>query len=180
MSFLELAKRRYSSRSYQDKPVEKELLLQVMEAGRIAPSAKNNQPWHFVAITEKEPLAKIRDCYEEPWLETAKAIIVVCGDHRDAWRRSAGKIYTDMDVASAVSYMTLAATDLGLATCWICKFDVMKCVNILDLPDGVVPMVLLPIGYPTDEVDINRHEQLRKPLKEVVHFEKFFYKPFKR
>ena len=52
MTFLELAKRRYSSRNYQDKPVEKELLLQVMEAGRVAPSAKNNQPWHFVALTE--------------------------------------------------------------------------------------------------------------------------------
>lgn len=84
MTFLELAKRRYSSRNYQDKPVDKELLLKVLEAGRVAPSAKNKQPWHFVAITEHDALAKIRECYEEPWLESAKAIIVVCGDHRDA------------------------------------------------------------------------------------------------
>jgi len=180
MTFLDLAKRRYSSRNYQDKPVEKEILLKVMEAGRIAPSAKNNQPWHFVALTEPEALRKIRECYEEPWLESAKAIIVVCGDHRDAWRRADGKIHTNMDVAIAVDHMTLAATDLGLATCWICKFDVMKCVKTLDLPDGVEPMVLLPIGYAADEGDPNRHEQLRKPLKEVVHWEKFFYKPFKR
>ena len=180
MTFLELAKRRYSSRNYKDKAVEKNLLLQVMEAGRIAPSAKNKQPWHFVAITEPESLAKIRDCYEEKWLDSAKAIIVVCGDHRDAWRRADGKIHTDIDVAIAVDHMTLAATDIGLGTCWVCKFDVMKCAKVLELPYGVEPVVLLPIGYPADEVDPNRHEQLRKPINEVVHWEKFFYKPFKR
>ena len=60
MAFIDLAKKRYSSRKYLDKPVEKELLLKVLEVGRVAPSAKNNQPWHFVVITQEEPLNKIR------------------------------------------------------------------------------------------------------------------------
>ena len=105
---------------------------------------------------------------------------MVCGDHREAWRRADGKIHTDIDVAIAVDHMTLAATDLGLSTCWVCKFDVMKCVKALDLPEGVEPVALIPIGYPEDEADVNRHEQLRKPLDEIVHWEKFYYKPFKR
>ncbi|MDA3952148.1 MAG: nitroreductase family protein [Bacteroidales bacterium] len=180
MAFIDLAKKRYSSRKYLDKPVEKELLLQVLDAARVAPSAKNKQPWHFVVVTNEELLKDIKGCYDRTWLETAKCIIVVCGDHREAWRRADGKSHTDIDVAITIDHMTLAATDLGLSTCWICKFDVLKCANIMELPEGVEPIALIPLGYPADKTDENRHERLRKPLDEIVHWEKFFYKPFKR
>ena len=110
MAFIDIAKKRYSSRKYLDKPVDRELLLQVLEAGRVAPSAKNKQPWHFVVITQEAQLKKIRECYERNWLQTAKCIIVVCGDHREAWRRADGKIHTDIDVAITVDHMTLAQT----------------------------------------------------------------------
>lgn len=180
MAFIDLAKQRYSSRKYLDKPVEREILLKVLEAGRVAPSAKNKQPWHFVIITQDESLKKIRECYQREWLQTAKCIIVVCGDHREAWRRADGKIHTDIDVAIAIDHITLAATDIGLSTCWICKFDVLKCAEIMELPEGVEPIALIPIGYPADETDANRHDQLRKPLDEIVHWDKFYYKPFKR
>ncbi|HAF29380.1 MAG TPA: nitroreductase [Bacteroidales bacterium] len=180
MAFIDLAKQRYSSRKYLDKPVERETLLKVLEAGRVAPSAKNKQPWHFVIITQDESLKKIRECYQREWLQTAKCIIVVCGDHREAWRRADGKIHTDIDVAITIDHITLAATDLSLATCWICKFDVLKCAEIMELPEGVEPIALIPIGYPADKTDVNRHDQLRKPLDEIVHWDKFYYKPFKR
>ncbi|MCG8477431.1 MAG: nitroreductase family protein [Cytophagales bacterium] len=180
MAFIDLAKQRYSARKYQDKPVEKELLLQVLEAGRIAPSAKNKQPWHFVVITNEEILSDISDCYARNWLKTAKCIIVVCGDHHQAWRRADGKSHTDVDVAIAIDHMTLAATDLGLATCWICKFDVIKCAETLDLPEGVEPIALIPVGYPADNENCKQQAKLRKSIKEIVHWDKFYYKPFKR
>ena len=180
MAFIDLAKNRFSSRKFLDKPVEKEMLLKVLEAGRVAPSAMNKQPWHFVVITKEESLSEICECYDRDWLKAAKAIIVICGDHSQAWRRADGKIHTDVDTSIAIDHMTLAATDLGLATCWICKFDVMKCVKALGLPDGVEPIALLPIGYPAVEPKENRHEQLRKSLDEIVHWEKFYFKPFKR
>ena len=180
MAFIDLAKRRYSSRKFQDKQVEKVLLLEVLEAGRIAPSAKNKQPWHFVVITNEKTLKEIKGCYDRSWLEAAKTIIVVCGDHREAWRRADGKDHTDIDVAITIDHMTLAATDLGLSTCWICKFDVLKCASIMELPEGVEPIALIPVGYPADETDENRHDKLRKPLDEIVHWEKFYYKPFKK
>lgn len=180
MAFIDIAKKRYSSRKFLDKPVEKELLLKVLEAGRVAPSAKNKQPWHFVVITNEETLKNIKGCYERKWIEAAKCIIVVCGDHREAWRRADGKIHTNIDVAITIDHITLAATDLGLSTCWVCMFDVMKCASIMELPEGVEPIALIPIGYPADETDENRHDKLRKPLDEIVHWEKFYYKPFKK
>lgn len=180
MSFIDLAKRRYSCRKYKDQPVEKEKLTKVLEAARIAPSAKNMQPWHFIVIQEKKNLEKIADAYKREWIKTAPAIIAVCGNHGESWRRADGKIHTDIDVAIAVDHLTLAATDLDLATCWICKFDVMKTVDILNLPEDIEPIALIPIGYPDDEVDVNRHDDKRKPLDEIVHWEQFYFKYFKR
>src|SRR6056297_578062 len=154
MSFIELAKRRYSCRKYQNKEVEKEKISQVLEAARIAPSAKNIQPWHFVVIHEEENLKRIKGCYKGRWIKTAPYIIV---DH-----------------------LTLAATDIGLATCWICKFDVMKCSEILELPEGIEPIAMIPIGYPADKVDVNRHRNDRDNIANIVHKEKFYYKYFKK
>lgn len=180
MSFIELAKKRYSCRKYQDKEVEKEKISQVLEAARIAPSAKNLQPWHFVVIHEEENLKRIKGCYKGRWIQSAPYIIVACGDHKSSWHRSDGKIHTNIDVAIAVDHLTLAATDIGLATCWICKFDVMKCSEILELPEGIEPIAMIPIGYPADKVDINRHRNDRDNIANIVHKEKFYYKYFKK
>jgi len=180
MSFLDLAKRRYSCRKYKDTAIEKEKLDQVLEAGRIAPSAKNTQPWKFIVVQQKEHLEELCEVYKKDWIKTAPAIIAVCGDHSEAWRRSDGKIHTDIDVAIAIDHMTLAATDLGLATCWVCMFDIMKSVEILHLPDDIEPIALIPIGYADDNKNQNPTKKKRKPLDEVVHYERFFYKDFKR
>ena len=174
MSFIELAKKRYSSRSYSEKPIEEEKLLQVLEAARIAPSASNNQPWYFIVIREKENLDKISGCYHREWLYGAVVIIVACADHGKSWKRSFdGKDHADIDVSIAIDHMTLAATDLGLATCWICHFDVQKCKELLNIPDDIEPIALLPLAYPTDQVNVNRHLTQRKKLEEIVRWEKF-------
>ena len=130
MSFLELAKKRYSVRSYLDRPVEKEKLLQVLEAARIAPSAVNKQPWNFIVVTNENTKNKIAETYPREWFKTAPAVIVVCGDHSKSWKRKDGKDHCNIDVA-AIDHMTLAATDLGLGTCWVCAFDAKQCHKIL-------------------------------------------------
>ena len=180
MEFLELAKHRYSCRIYEPKAVEDEKLIKVLEAARIAPSAKNIQPWHFVVVDEEDNLREIKNCYSGKWIETAPMIIVACGDQKSAWHRSDGKIHMDIDLAIAIDHMTLAATDTGLGTCWVCKFDVMKCAEILQLPDGIIPIAMLPIGYPQDGPDLERHSHKRKSLSEIVHKGKFYYKFFKK
>ncbi|MFO7154592.1 MAG: nitroreductase family protein [Caldicoprobacter oshimai] len=173
MDFLQLAKNRYSCRSYKKVPVEKEKLEQVLEAGRIAPSACNLQPFYFVVVTDEDLKQKVASSYRGQWIKDAPAIIVACGDHSKSWKRADGKDHCDIDVAIAVDHMTLAAAELGLGTCWVCAFDAAKCREVLNLPAHIEPVVLLPIGYPADKGNPDRHQAQRKKLDDIVRWNGF-------
>jgi nitroreductase len=165
MSVLDLMKRRCSVRAFEDRPVEREKLGQVLEAARVAPSACNFQPWHFIVLEDE----KDKQLAAEDWVAKAPAVIVVCGDHSRSWRRKDGKDHCDIDVAIAVDHMTLAAVELGLGTCWVCWFDAFRCSLELKLPDHLEPVALLPIGYPTQTLDPDRHNKGgRRDLTEIV------------
>jgi nitroreductase len=168
--FLELAKNRYSCRSYDSRPVEKEKLEMVLEAGRVAPSAVNFQPWHFYIFEGEEELGEIHRVYHREWIRTAPCVIVICGDHGRSWKRKDGKDHLDIDIGIVADHMTLQATDLGLATCWVCNFDPALTRELLKLPRQMEPIVLLPLGYPLDQPDPDRHREKRKPLSEIVSF----------
>jgi len=171
-SFLELAKQRYSCRDYDPRPVEETKLEQVLEAGRVAPSAVNLQPWKFYVV-QGEALQKIHPVYHREWFRTAPCVIIICGDHQVAWKRkSDGKDHCDIDVAITTDHMTLQATELGLATCWICNFDPVATREVLQLPAHLEPVVILPLGYPRDKTNPGRHGEKRKPLSEIVHRKK--------
>ncbi len=173
MKFIELAKIRYSCRKYDGKQIEEDKLNQVLEAGRLAPSAVNFQPWKFVVIRESVNLDKIRSTYHREWFASAPCVIVALGDHEQSWKRkSDGKDHCDIDVAIALDHMTLQATDVGLATCWVCNFDKQKLMEVLKLPQNLEPVALLPIGYPVDNPDVNRHNTKRKTFDDVVFYEK--------
>lgn len=172
-SFIDLARRRYSCRSYKNQDVPRDLIERIIEAARIAPSAVNNQPWFFIVISE-EPLKKmVTSCYSRNWIESAPVIIVACGNHSQSWRRADGKDHCDIDMAIAIDHLMLAATDNGLATCWVCKFDAMKCSGFLELPSHITPIAIIPIGYPNDTVNPDRHKDKRKTLDEIIFWEKF-------
>jgi nitroreductase len=87
MTFLELARIRYSCRKYDSRPVEKEKLEQILEAGRVAPSAANKQPWRFHVFTGRESLEKLHRVYHREWFRTAPCAIAICGDHTESWKR---------------------------------------------------------------------------------------------
>ena len=173
MEFIQLAKLRYSCRNYDSKPVEQEKLDLVLEAGRIAPSAANLQPWHFIVVRQKENLDKIWKVYHRDWFMTAPCVIILCGDHYLSWKRKDKKDHCDIDVAIAADHMTLQAADLSLGTCWICNFDVRLCSELFNLPSNLEPIVLLPLGYPLDQSDPDRHGSKRKPFKDIVSNEQF-------
>jgi nitroreductase len=173
MDFLELAKLRYSSRKYKDKEIEKEKLDYVLEAGRVAPSANNMQPWIFMVVKDKNR-DKLRACYHREWFDYAPVYNVICGNHKQAWKRSAdGKDHCDIDVSIATDHMTLAATQVGLATCWVCNFDKQMVIDVLKLPKSLEPIAILPLAYPADEVNTNRHDIQRKKTEDVVYYEEF-------
>ncbi|NLO98055.1 MAG: nitroreductase [Peptococcaceae bacterium] len=170
MTFIEIARKRCSVRKYKDRTIEKEKILQVLEAARIAPSAANYQPWHFIVITEKKMIEQIAEVYPSSWLSQAPVIIVACGDHSRSWKRKDGKDHCDIDLAIAIDHMTLAAADLGIGTCWVCAFDAAKCHKILALPEHLEPVALLPMGYPLEEA---LPEKNRKSIEEIVSWERY-------
>ncbi|HYQ57212.1 MAG TPA: nitroreductase family protein [Draconibacterium sp.] len=170
MNLSEIIKNRYSVRKYKDTVVNKEILLEILEAARMAPSAVNFQPWHFIVVQEPELLNKIHNCYDRNWFKAAPTVIIACADHSQSWKRASdGKNSADIDLAIAIDHLTLKATELGLGTCWVCNFDVNDCADILKLPHNIEPIALIPIGYPNGIAP----EKKRKPLGEIVHFDMF-------
>lgn len=171
MSFADIAAKRYSVRDFKNMPVENEKLMIVLEAGRVAPSAVNYQPLHFIVITDESIKNEVLKAYSRDWIRKAPVLIVICGDHSNSWKRSDGKDHCDIDAAIAADHMTLAAADLGLGTCWVCAFDAKKCHAIMELPANLEPVVLLPLGYPAQEN--GRPERKRKSIRELVSWDRY-------
>ena len=163
--FLELVKARYSSRSYSDRAVEPEKIEYLLECARLAPSAVNFQPWHFIVVESEEKRTRLPECYKREWLREAPLYIVVCGDKSQSWKRRAdGHDHADIDAAIATEHICLAAAEQGLGSCWVCNFDPELCSEILGLDGDLYPVAIVPIGYPADEPT----EKKRKPLDAIV------------
>jgi len=150
MDFFELVKQRRSVRKYIDRAVEPELLEQVMMAAQSAPSWKNGQCWRFIVVTApelKKQIIGLTSVFNQTWLGTEYAIIVACGNPDESGFRN-GQHYYLVDVAIALQNMVLAATALGLGTCWIGSFDEDKLKYLLKIPPAYRIVALTPLGYP--------------------------------
>ena len=170
MDFIEIAKKRYSVRSYQDKKVEEEKLQKILEAAHVAPTAANLQPARLIAVQSREGLGKIGKGAN---LYGAPLAIIVCADHNKAWVRPYDKKQTgDIDASILTDHMMLQATELGLGSVWICYFkpDVIR--KEFGLPDHLEPVNILAVGYSDEEAaDPERHSQTRIPVDELVSYE---------
>ncbi len=169
MEFAELIRKRYSVRAYKADAVEEDKLQQVLEAARLAPTAANRQPFRIVVIHTAGREAELKPIYHREWFVQAPLLLCVCGVPAQVWRRSDGKNYTDVDVSIAMDHLVLAATDLGLGTCWVAAFNPAAARQVLCLPDDVEPIAFTPLGYPADQL----RPKERKPLSELVHYEKW-------
>ncbi len=172
MDFLALAKHRFSCRKYQDKEINSDDIDYILEAGRVAPSAKNLQPWRFIVVKDPVILNHLSEAYARDWIKSAKAIIVIVVDHRESWVRGDQKDHGDIDAAIAIDHMTLAAQERGVGTCWVCNFNVEEVKDTLNIPVMLEPVALLPLGYPAEKGDSQRHQKQRKPLSEIVFNDK--------
>lgn len=170
MKLHDIINERFSVRKFKNTTVEHGKILQILEAARLAPSAVNFQPCHFVVIQKPESLEKIHSVYSREWIQSAPVVIIACSDHSQSWkRRSDGKDSADIDISIAVDHMTLQATELGLGTCWVCNFDAEKCSTLFNIPTHIEPVVILPLGYP----NISQPIKKRKSLEEITHWEEF-------
>lgn len=169
--FIDLISSRYSCRSYSDAPVSREIVMKILEAARLAPSACNRQPWRFVVVTDESTRARILAKSREGFRK-APVLIVACGDHSTAWHRTAdNKDHTDVDIAIAVEHICIAATSLGLGSCWVCSFDTDAAREAIDLPADWEPIALIPIGYPADDSQVP--QKIRKSDDEIIRWGKF-------
>lgn len=166
MDFLALTKKRFSARSYKSDEVEQDKLDYILECARLAPSAVNYQPWHFLVIVSEEQKQKIRQCYTREWFAKAPVYIVVCADSSTAWvRKSDNKNHADIDAAIATEHICLAATEMGLGSCWVCNFDLDIFNTNFQLSSGKYPVAIIPLGYIGEQPE---HFSTRKDRAEVV------------
>jgi nitroreductase len=172
MDFQKLIEARYSARAYKPDPVPDELLRQVLEAARLAPTAANRQPLQIIVIHTAGRQEELGRIYDREWFVQPPLLIGVCALPAGAWTRSTdGKNYAYVDAAIVFDHLTLAAADLGLGTCWVAAFEPAAAREILGLPDDVEPVAFTPLGYATDEPG-PRHTS-RKPIEELVRYERW-------
>jgi len=163
METLTCIRTRREIRDYIAKPIHDDALLKILEAGRLAPSSKNSQPWHFVVIRNKETLRKISEL-TPTGAHIAKAPLGI------AVLMDQAKL-PEVDGTRAIQNMVLAAWDIGIGACWITNFYDDGVKDILGVPQRMKLVTVMPFGYPTEPK--TSHKKIRKELDEIVHYEKF-------
>lgn len=163
---------RKSVRSFSNKEIDKETIVELLNAARLAPSAVNYQPWRFFVCTTEDMKQRIVESYPRKWFQSAPLYIVACADKSQSWKRSAdNKDHGNIDVAIAVTHLMLKATELGLGTCWVCNFDASVLTDALNLDNVLEPVAIIPIGYPAENVSFETEQpKKRKSIEEFTEW----------
>ena len=171
MDVFEAVQQRRSIRAYQDKPVPRETIEKILEAGRLAPSARNSEPWHFIVVTDAEKRKALSKGMFAKFLTQVPAVIVACGDHK------ASPDWYAVDVGLAVENMVLTATGEGLGTCCVGSFNEKDVKAVLKIPENFEVIVMIAVGYSAQKVDLSSKllnlVRTRKTLSEVASEEEF-------
>ena len=171
MDVLEAIKTRKSVRAYDSRSIPNEILLRILEAGRLAPSAGNIQPWHFVVVSDVEKRKRLAQTRYARFLAESPVVIVGCGDQKASPR------WYVVDVTIALENMVLTATNEGLGTCWIGSFSEDEIREMLKIPENFRVVALLAVGYSRKKLDLAGKLlhliRRRKKLKKTASFEEF-------
>jgi nitroreductase len=159
MDMMTVIKNRRSIRKYQAKEIPQDILLQVLEAARLAPSGANRQPWQLIIVTDPEKKKGLVPlCKNQHFVEEASVFIAGIDDPQQKWNR--------VDLAIALDELSLAAEEKGLGTCWVGAFDAEKLATFLGVPKDKVITVCMSLGYPNETPDARS----RKPMNDVVYW----------
>jgi nitroreductase len=171
MEVFEAIRKRRSVRSYLPDEVSSEKLERMLEASRLAPSAGNIQPWHFIVVSDLQRRRKLSRGRYARFLVESPVVLVGCGD-----RRASPNWYA-VDTAIAMQNMVLAATGEGLATCWIGSFSESQVKELLGIPERFRVVALLAVGYGRERLELSSRVlhffRRRKKLEKVVSLEEF-------
>ncbi|MBU4502607.1 MAG: nitroreductase family protein [Nanoarchaeota archaeon] len=172
MELKEAIKNRRSIRNYQpDKPVAHDLIADIIDTARYAPSSGNLQNWKVIIISDAEKKDRLATaCLRQKWMVNASAILVVCNNIADVKRlyKERGEfLYSIQNIAGFTQNILLTAHSLGLATCWVGAFDPDAVKRVLRIPEGVEPEAIVALGYGIEEVDVPP----RKTVDQICFFE---------
>jgi len=166
MEVAEAIRRRRSIRKWQDRPVPREVLEQLLDAARLAPSGRNGQQWEIVCVTDRARLRElVPACGGQEHVGQAGALLFIVNDPSAKWRH--------VDPAIALDHVTLRAVDMGLGTCWIGAFDEHEVRRILGVPEGKLLVIGMTVGYPAEDPA----PRSRRPLDTAVHWERYRPRP---
>ena len=169
MEIISEIRNRRSVRSYLAKPVEKDKLLRVLEAGSLAPSARNKQRWRYIVVQDAEDRRELmRLAYSQTFIADAPVILIACGVDTE-YVMTCGQLAYPIDVSISIDHITLQAVAEGLGTCWIGKFDEKGVKKMLHIPDDVRVVELLTLGYPAE----NPAPTTRKSFEETIKFDRW-------
>lgn len=171
MEFTELIQTRESIRNYDpERPVPKKVLEKILDAGRLAPSAANCQPWKFLVLSSPDILKKVKASYQREWFNDAPHILVIIGYKDKAWKRSYdGYNSVETDVAIAMTHIILAAENEGVGACWIAAYNPVLLRESINPGENHLIFGITPLGYPKHGFRKTLAKK-RKPLEEIVEY----------
>ena len=170
MSFYDLAKARYSVRKFSDKKIEQEKLDKILLAGRIAPTAKNNQPQRVYVLKSGEAMEKVNKLTR--CVYGAPLVLLVCYDETEVWHNPQREGYNtgEVDASIVCTHMMLEAWEQGIGSCWVGVFNDKEVSAAYNLPGHIKPVALMPLGYAAEDAEpAPRHDEIRDE-KETVSY----------
>ena len=167
MEYFELIKERYSVRKFDGKKVSDSDLQKILEAGNLAPTGCNNQPQKIYVLKSDEAIEKLKECTRCHF--DAPNALIICYDKSQVWRRRYdGKSCGVADASIVTTHLMLAAHNIGVGTTWVMSFDPKALVEAYDIPENVVPVAILVMGYPHKEAKPYDMHYVCKPLSDTV------------
>ena len=167
MEFEEVIKKRTAIRKFSDKELEKEKLDKILEAGRLAPTAKNNQPIKIYVVQSNEGIDKIDKATKCRY--GAKTVLIICGNKEQSFKKDDFTTY-EMDSCIVATHIMLEATNLSVDNIWIEAFDENILRKEFSIPEELVPVCLLPLGYKAEDCPMNPLHNIRKSIEEIIEY----------
>ncbi len=167
MDFEEIIRKRTAVRKFSTKKIEKEKLDKILEAGRLAPTAKNIQPIKIYVVDTQIGLSKIDKATRCRY--GAQTVLIICGNTNEAYHKGDYTTY-EMDSCIVATHMMLEATNVGVDNIWIELFDENVLRSEFEIPSKLVPVCLLPLGYKDTDCPVNPLHKIRKNISELVEY----------
>lgn len=172
MEYSELIKKRYSVRSFTDEPVGQEAIDRILEAAHIAPTGCNFQPQRILVINTPEAIEKLRGCTRAHF--GANTAMLVCYNKDECWtRKYDGEVSGMVDASIVATHMMLAAENEGVGSTWVMHFNPFAMREAFNIPENIVPVALLVMGYPAPDAEPHPYHSQFRPMSETVKYNSF-------